>query len=102
MAAHGGEGDVIEEADGYVTQSPDTSREVETRLVERWRALTPAERLAMMSDLQRSTDLFAVSGIQLRHPAATEREVRLRLAALKYGREFVLQQFGWDPDQHGW
>ncbi len=43
-----------------------------------------------------------MAGIRLRHPQAPEQEVRMRLAALKYGRDFAVAYLGWDPEQHGW
>jgi hypothetical protein len=41
-------------------------------------------------------------GIRERHPTASERELRLRLAALKYGRDLMVRACGWDPDVEGW
>ncbi|HEX5011834.1 MAG TPA: hypothetical protein VFY71_15685 [Planctomycetota bacterium] len=88
--------------DGPVTQSRDTSPEIEALQVARWRAMEPWEKIALVSDLQRAGDNAAIVGILLRHPAATTAEVRLRLAALKYGRNFMTRYFDWDPDVHGW
>ena len=50
MAAPGGEGVKPLAADGYRTQSEDTSREIEQMLIARWRAMTPEEKLAEIDD----------------------------------------------------
>ncbi len=99
MAAHG-RGHVSD--DGPVTQSPDTSPEIEAMLVARWRAMEPWQKISVVSDLQRAGDEAAIVGILQRHPFAGPAEVRLRLAALKHGREFAVRYFGWDPDVRGW
>ena len=97
MAADGREG-----VSGYRTQSPDTSREVEELLVDRWRAMTPTEKLWLLDDLQQTASLAARAGIRTRNPRADEDEIQLRLAALRYDREFMIEVFGWDPRLHGY
>jgi hypothetical protein len=56
--------------DGYRTQSQDTSREIERMLVDRWRAMTPEEKLAEIDDTCRGDDQLALMGIRLRQPDA--------------------------------
>jgi len=58
----------------------DTSPEMRRALLDRVRAMTPAERLARMVALNRSVEAMARTRIRMRHPEATEREVRLLLA----------------------
>ena len=58
----------------------DTNPEMRRALLDRVRAMTPAERLARMVALNRSVEAMARTGIRMRHPEATEREVRLLLA----------------------
>lgn len=82
--------------------SPDTSLAAESVLIEHYRGLEVHERIAIAMDLTRMADEIALEGIRERHPDATEREQKLRLAALKYGRELVLKAFGWDPLVEGW
>ena len=88
--------------DGPVTQSPDTSPEIEALQVARWRAMEPWEKIAIVRSLNRLVDGAAVAGIRERHPEADAREVRMRLAALRYGRDFTADVLGWDPDVQGW
>jgi hypothetical protein len=85
---------------GYVTQSRDTSFEIEKRLIEHWRALPPAEKFRIVAELQRTADQLALGGLRLRHPGAREEELALRLVALKHGRRLCIEALGRDPDAH--
>ena len=40
--------------------------------------------------------------MRLRHPTANDREVVLRVAALRNGRDLSIAAFGWDPEREGW
>ncbi len=86
----------------YKPQSNDTSEEADRFLMDAYRRMSIAEKARRISELNRTVERLAVTGIRARHPEATEREVRLRLAALRYGQEFVLEAFGWDPEREGW
>jgi hypothetical protein len=88
-------------ADAYRCQAQDTSREIEQFLVERWRTMTPQDKLAQIDDACCGGDELARMGIRLRHPDADEREVRLRVAALRLERALMIDAFGWDPAAHG-
>ena len=87
--------------DGYLTQSPDTSRAAEEFLFNAYRRMKPAEKIRIIGDLNRTMDEIARIAIRKQHPNATKREVALRLAARKYGRELMVKAFGWDPDVEG-
>lgn len=81
----------------------DTSREIEEILVEAYRQMTPQERIARAMALTRATLELAAAGIRERHGAdIPERELELRLAALRLGRETMIEVFGWDPEEKGW
>ena len=86
----------------YRTQSADTSPEAERVLFDLYRRLEPWERLAIGFDRQRLADDAARIGILERHPEASEREIELRLAALKYPRELMIRAFHWDPEKEGY
>ena len=73
--------------------------EVQLRLL---REMTAEERLLRACRLSRLAKEFALAGIRLRHPNATEDEVRLRLAALMLGAELCRKVYGWDPDKEGY
>ena len=80
----------------------DTPREVEGLIVDGYRRMTPREKLARVSQLNRSIRALALAGIRQRYGTdLSEREVWLRLAALSIDRETMIQAFGWDPDEHG-
>jgi hypothetical protein len=80
----------------------DTSPEARRFLIERLRALPAWRKARMVSELTRACQELARAGVLRRHPGASEREVRLRVAALWLGRETMLRVFAWDPEVHGW
>lgn len=87
---------------GYRTQSLDTSREAEEIQLEAYRKMEAWQKIAIIDDLNRRAEDLVRAEIRERYPDATEEEVRLRRAALWYGREFTIEWFGWDPDVEGW
>jgi hypothetical protein len=87
---------------GYRTQSPDTSYAAEQVLIEAWRRMSLAEKARRVSDDCRAVERLALAGIRLRYPSADAREIQLRLAALRLGRDLTIAAFGWDPIEHGY
>lgn len=79
----------------YRTQSPDTRVEAERVLVERYREMSPADKLRLFSQLSRSTQELALAGLRRRYPHATDRELQLRLAATRLDRDTLRAAFGW-------
>jgi hypothetical protein len=84
------------------TQASDTSPEVEMRQIEAWRRMEPWEKLRVVEQLVRASEELARVGIERRHPQAGEREIELRLAALRLDRETMTARFGWDPLREGY
>jgi hypothetical protein len=84
------------------TQSRDTSTEIERRQIETWRTMSAAQKLAMVSQLTLAAEELARAGIRERHPSATEREIELRLGALRLDRDTMIRVFGWDPEKQGY
>jgi len=80
----------------------DSPLEVEALLIEHYRSLEPWEKVTIVCALNQASDDAALAGIHERHPEADEREQRLRLAALKYGRDLVFAAYGWDAHVEGW
>jgi hypothetical protein len=76
----------------------DTSPEASTRQVEIWRSMTHAEKARVVDKLNADVWRMAETGVRLRHPDATDREVFLRVAALRNGRELSIAVYGWDPE----
>lgn len=79
----------------------DTSPEAQRRLDELYRAMTPEQKLRLVFEHQAETEAFALAGIRLRHPHASEREQTLRLAALRLSRDVMVKVFDWDPESQG-
>jgi hypothetical protein len=87
---------------GARTQAPDTSPGVEARQIEAWRRMEPWQKLRLVEELVRAGEELAHAGIRRRHPYAGEREIELRLAALRLDRETMTSRFGWDPRREGY
>jgi hypothetical protein len=67
----------------------DTPLEVEARQIEEWRRMSTAEKAALISGLTNATFVLARAGLRRRHPAASERELFLRMAVLTLGRDLA-------------
>lgn len=85
-----------------MTEIDDTSATAQETLLELYRNMEPGRKLRLLFEHQAAVDAVALAGIRLRHPRATERELTLRLAALRYPRELMVQVFGWDPEVQGY
>lgn len=72
----------------------DTSPEMEARLVELYRRMTPAQRAAKVSSLTASAHAVALAGLRQVHPGDSERELRLRLAARYIDPELLERAMG--------
>jgi hypothetical protein len=87
----------------FVDKIPnDTSKEAEQVYLKLLREAPPWRKAAMVDSLSRSCQELAAAGIRLRHPNASEREVRMRLAALWLDREVMMRVFHWDPEREGY
>jgi len=58
------------------------------------RTLAPRQKVKIILDLNRMMDDVALVGIRERDPGCTEHQARVRLAALKYGKELVAKAYG--------
>jgi hypothetical protein len=86
---------------GYRMQSEDTTYEVECILVEAWRTMPSWEKARHFVESCRAVDQLANAGVRMRFPKATDREVRLRVAALCLGPSLMREVYGWDPEREG-
>ncbi len=59
--------------------------------------MAPAARAQLADSLTRDCETLALAGIRIRHPDATAEELRLRLGALRLGRDLMIEAYGWDP-----
>ncbi len=80
----------------------DTPPEVEQVLLAGFRRMSPAEKLARVVSLNRALGRLASARLRAEYgPDLPERDLRLRLAALRLPREVMVEAFGWDPEAHG-
>jgi hypothetical protein len=85
------------------TQSRDTPPEVEEILLERYRQMSPLEKLRQVFELNHMAQSMAAIRIQAKYgPDLSERELRLRLAALWLDRATMIEAFAWDPEVEGY
>jgi hypothetical protein len=66
--------------------------------MERYRAMTAAEKVSIVRALSRSAERLALIGARLRHPAASDRDLRLHAAATRLPAAVMRAAFGWPPD----
>lgn len=69
--------------------SADTPDDIEARQIAGWRRMTAAEKGALVTALTDAAFAMARAGICHRHPGASPREQRLRLAIVLHGREIA-------------
>lgn len=70
-------------------------------MLDRWRAMSPAEKLAQVDELNSACRMLAVAGVRRRYPEAGDEEIRLRVIALGVDRELMVAAYGWDPAIEG-
>ena len=71
----------------------DTSPEIERLQIERWRAMSAADKAAIVSGLTVATYTLALAGVRRRYPDASPREHFLRLAIVSLGRDVARQVY---------
>ena len=79
----------------------DTSPAAERVLIEGYRRMTPAEKLARVAALNRMLEQLASARLRKQYGEIEPRELRLRLAALRLDAFVMRDVFGWDPAEHG-
>ncbi len=85
------------------TQSRDTPPEIEEILLEGFRRMEPWEKLQRVGELRQMAESLAAARIRSQYgPELSERELRLRLAALRLDRRTMIEAFGWDPEVQGY
>jgi hypothetical protein len=77
----------------------DTHPAVAKMIIDGYRRMTPAEKLARCGDLSSAVRQLSAARIRAEHPEADEREVRVRVAALLYPAELLRRAVGWVPEQ---
>lgn len=76
----------------------------DTAPVEAWlqrlRSMSAGEKIAVVFQLTQFALDMAALGVRSRYPAADDREVFLRVAALHLSREEMIRAYHWDPQEH--
>jgi hypothetical protein len=81
----------------------DTGPAIEQMLIEGFRAMSASAKLQRVVALNRALVQLATARIRAQYgDDLSERELRLRLAALRLDREVMLRIFGWDPEAEGY
>jgi hypothetical protein len=79
-------------------QSRDTEYWAEEAQFDHWRQMTPDQRAELFRSMCLATAEAHLSGLREMHPNDTPRELLLRSAALRYGRDLVFKLTGFDLD----
>jgi hypothetical protein len=80
----------------------DTDTDAERLLIDLARKTPVWEKFQQVANATEACLAFARAGIRSRYPDASEKEVKLRLAALVLDRETVMRVYGWDPEVEGY
>ena len=73
--------------------SADTAPEIERLQIERWRAMSPAEKADIVTGLTQAAFELARAGVTARYPAASAREQFLRLALDVLGPDLACRAY---------
>ncbi len=72
----------------------DTHPAILSRMIEGYRRMTPAQKLARCGDMSTAVRQLAAARIRAEHPEASERDVLLRVAALLYPSDLLSRAVG--------
>jgi len=80
------------------TRWSDTTPEAMEVFVALHRRMPASEKAARVLELTDMLYRLSLSDVRRLHPAASEREVFLRMVARRLDRELMLRAYGWHPD----
>jgi hypothetical protein len=80
----------------------DTSPDAARFLNEGYRRMTPTQKLQRVAALNRTLVKLSEARIRQQYGDIPPEEMRMRLAALRLGRETMIRMFDWDPEEQGW
>ncbi|NJN53354.1 MAG: hypothetical protein HC804_00530 [Anaerolineae bacterium] len=72
----------------------DTHPKMEALQIELWRQASPTQKMNMLSQLNTSAQMLALTGLRTRFPQASEAELRFKLAELLLGEELARKVTG--------
>ena len=79
----------------------DTHPKVEALIIEGYRRMSPAQKLARVTALTQTLQELALVDIRRRHPDASNEEQALRLASRWLSPDLMRKAFGWDVEKAG-
>ncbi len=82
-------------------QNNDTPPHIQKLLIEGCRRMSPQQKLKQVSELTKAVQQLALTRIRRQYGDCSERELRLRLAALWLDRDTMIRVFHWDPLKEG-
>ena len=77
-----------------MSRPADTSAEAWSVVVERWRTMTPAAKLALADSLSTDCTRLMLAGIAATYPDLDERELRHEMLRRRYGRALADEVMG--------
>ena len=80
----------------------DTPPHIQKLLIEGYRRMSPQQKLKRVDELTKAVQQFALARIRKQYGNISERELKLRLAALWLDRETMIKVFNWDPAVEGY
>lgn len=80
--------------DSLHTYFSDTQPAMEAMQTQLLQAATPARKMNMLAQLNRTARLLALTGLRSQFPLAGEAELQRRLAGLLLGEEIALKVYG--------
>ena len=76
----------------------DTDPAFQQRYLTKLTAMDPGEKIQRMFALSHLAGQFVCAGIKERYSNASPQELKIRYAAVLFGREFVQKHFPGDPE----
>lgn len=83
------------------TRLSDTDPKAAEVLLALHRRMSPSDKVQAVFALTDMLLRLSEAGVRQLYPAASKREVFLRAAARRLGRETVARVYGWDPGPNG-
>lgn len=93
---------LLQESGCINPQIYDTPPHIHQMIIAGYRQMTPQQKLKRVSELTKTVQQMALARIRKTYGDLSEREQRLRLAALWLDRETMIRVFHWDPKQEGY
>ena len=89
-------------ASKLLLKKSDTPIHIQKILIAGYRKMTPQQKLQRVNELTKAVQQLALARIRKQYGNISEREQRLRLAALWLNRETMTRVFQWDPKKEGY